>query len=215
MSETRATFPCDNLSLEGVYNVPDGEGHFAAVVVCHPHPLYGGMMDNNVVIAVCQALAQASIISLRFNFRGVGLSQGQHDNSIGEQDDIGAALSFIASLEQVDRERLGLCGYSFGAGVALDVAARDERVKALALVSPLLSHPSPIESYGKPKLLLWGSRDLALPAADLKSFTDELPEPRQYEIISGADHFWWGYEGEIAPRIATFFTDTLHPDSQS
>ena len=215
MTETRITFPYGDLSLEGVSSVPEGKGPFAAVVVCHPHPLYGGMMDNNVVIAVCRALMQTSIASLRFNFRGVGRSQGRHAEGVGEQDDVSAALSFLASMEGVDQDRIGLCGYSFGAGVALEVAARNEQVKALALVSLILSHPSPIESYVKPKLLLWGSQDLALPAADLMSFTEGLPEPKQYEVIPGADHFWRGYEDKLAPRVAAFFAGTLKPPAQA
>ena len=86
--ETRVTFPCSDRSLEGVSSVPEGKGPFTAVVVCHPHPLYGGMMDNNVVIAVCRAVSQTSIASLRFNFRGVGRSQGGHAEGVGEQDDV-------------------------------------------------------------------------------------------------------------------------------
>jgi len=211
MTENRVTFFCGALSLEGMSIVPKGEGPFAGVVVCHPHPLHGGMMDNNIVVAVCQALSHASIASLRFNFRGVGRSQGVHDNGIGEQDDVAAALSFLSSTEGVDRDRLGLCGYSFGAGVALDVATKNEMVKALALVSPILSPASPLEGYVKPKLLLWGSEDLALPAVDLKSFADELPEPKQYKVISGADHLWWGYEDKVGARVAAFFTDALNP----
>jgi alpha/beta superfamily hydrolase len=215
MTETSVTFPCGDLSLEGVSSVPEGKGPFAAVMVCHPHPLYGGTMDNNVVIAICRALMQTSITSLRFNFRGVGGSQGEHAEGVGEQDDVAAALSFLASMEGVDQDRIGLCGYSFGAGIALEVAARNEKVKALALVSPMLSHPSPIESYVKPKLLLWGSQDLALPAADLKSFTEGLPGPKQYEVIPGADHSWRGYEDKLAPRVAAFFTETLKPSAQA
>ncbi len=194
--------------------MPEGKGASAAVVVCHPHPFRGGMMDNNVVIAICRALTQTSIASLRFNFRGVGRSQGKHGDGIGEQDDVAAALSFLSSMETVDQARIGLCGYSFGADVALQVAARDEQVKALALVSPILSRPSPIESYVKPKLLLWGSQDLVLPAADLKSFTEELPEPKQYEVIPMADHSWWGYEDKVATKVAAFFADTLKPPAQ-
>jgi alpha/beta superfamily hydrolase len=212
---TRVTFPCGDLSLEGISSVPEGKGPFAAVAVCHPDPLRGGMMDNNVVIAICRALTQTSIASLRFNFRGVGRSHGKHGDGIGEQDDVAAALSFLSSMETVDQTRIGLCGYSFGASVALQVAARDEQVKALALVSPILSRPSPIESYVKPKLLLWGSQDLALPAADLKSFTEGLPEPSQYEAIPGADHFWWGYEDKAATKVAAFFADTLKPPAQA
>ena len=87
MTETRVTFPCGDLTLEGVTSVPEGEGPFPAVAVCHPHPLQGGMMDNNVVFAVCRSLMRASIASLRFNFRGVGRSEGRHDEGAGEQDD--------------------------------------------------------------------------------------------------------------------------------
>jgi alpha/beta superfamily hydrolase len=211
MNETRVTIPCGDLSLEGALSVPDGDGPFAGVVVCHPHPLYGGMMDNNVVNAVCRALAEASMATLRFNFRGVGGSQGDHDGGAGERDDVSAALSLLASVAGVDPGRIGLCGYSFGAGVAVEVAPGDERVRALALVSPLLAPPSPIEGYGRPKLLLWGSRDLALPEAHLDRFTTGLPDPKQFEIIEGADHFWGGHEGRIGPAIAAFFADTLAP----
>lgn len=215
MIETRVTFPCGDLSLEGVVAIPEAVFPCSAVVVCHPHPLYGGIMENNVVIAVCQALSSASIASLRFNFRSVGGSQGKHDNGVGEQDDVVAALSFLSSMGGVDQNRIGICGYSFGAGVALEVAVKNEQVKALALISPVLSHPSPITSYARPKLLLWGSQDLALPQADFKSFTDALPGPKQYEVIPGADHFWWGHEARVATRVAAFFTNTLNMPSQA
>lgn len=208
MNETRVTIPCGDISLEGVYRVLEGEAPFAAVVVCHPHPLYGGMMDNNVVIPICHALTENLIACLRFNFRGVGSSQGAHDNGVGERDDVAAALTFVSSMTGIDRDRIGLCGYSFGAGVALEVAAVDERVKALALVSPLLASRA-IQSYVKPKLLLWGSRDLALPAADLGEFMKGVQEPVQYDVIEGADHFWGGFEDDVASRIAAFFADTI------
>ena len=209
MNEKKVTFSCGDLCLEGISSIPEGKGPFAAVVACHPHPLYGGMMDNNIVIAVCAALSRLSIASLRFNFRGVSASQGVHDHGIGEQDDVAAALTLVSSMENIDKDRIGLCGYSFGAGVALDVAVKDERVKALALISPILSHSSPIESYVKPKLLLWGSDDLALPAVDLSRFTEELPDPKQYRVISGADHLWWGYEDKVGDRVASFFEEAF------
>ena len=209
MNATRVTFPCGTLSLEGVSFMPDGEVPFPGVVVCHPHPLMGGTMDNNVVIAVCQALVQESIASLMFNFRGVGGSQGAHAHGIGEQDDVAAALSYLSSIEGIDQGRIGLCRYSFGAGVALEAAAKTEQAHALALVSPILAHPSPIENYIKPKLLLWGSYDMALPGIELKSFTEDLPEPKQYEVIRGADHFWGGYENDMAAKVAAFFAEML------
>jgi hypothetical protein len=212
MIDTTVTFPCGDLMLKGISTVPEGDGPFPGVVVCHPHPLYGGMMDNNVVYAVCKALERSSMATLRFNFRGVGGSEGRYDNGVGEQEDIAAALTYLSSTEKVDPERIGLCGYSFGAGVALDTAARDERVKALALVSPILSPPSPAESYARPKLLLWGSRDMAVPTSDFDRFTSQLPEPKEYHVVNEADHFWWGYETGMAEMVSGFFAGWLKAD---
>jgi alpha/beta superfamily hydrolase len=210
MTERRLLFSCGELMLEGVAAIPEGGGNpMPGVVVCHPHPLYGGMMDNNVVHAICRELARASIAYLRFNFRGVEGSQGRHGDGVDEQEDVAAALTCLASLDGVDPDRIGLSGYSFGAGVALEVAPRDERAKALALVSPVLARPSPLESYTRPKLLLWGSQDIVVPVADLNAFTIDLPDPKDYEIVEGADHFWWGYEGKLGPRVASFFKETL------
>ena len=136
--QSQVRFPASGIVLEGVFERPKGEAPVPAVVVCHPHPLYGGDMHNNVVAVICQALAQVSIATLRFNFRGVGRSEGSHEEGIGEQDDVRGALDFLQSSQGVDRGRLGLAGYSFGTKVAAPVALRETRVGALALVSPFL-----------------------------------------------------------------------------
>jgi len=208
MTEKTVSFHSGNLALEGVYTAPQGEGPFPAVVVCHPHPLYGGMMDNNVVLAVCHALSRVAIASLRFNFRGVGGSEGAHDGGIGERDDVAAAIGFVTSAAGIEADRIGLCGYSFGAVVALEAAARTAQVRALTLISPILSPGSPLEGYEKPKLLIWGSRDLALPAG-LDSLMAKVAGPKQYEAVTGADHFWWGYEDRIGSAAADFFSSEL------
>jgi len=205
VTESRVSFPCGDLLLEGVVSVPAGEGPFPAVVVCHPHPLYGGSMDNNVVYAICKGLAQVSIAWLRFNFRGVGGSQGVYADGVGERDDVAAATSYLSGMAGVDVERIGLCGYSFGAGVALEVAPQDERVKALALVSPVVSASNPIADYVKPKLILSGSADEFADAGSLQRLAGGLPEPNEFELVNGVDHFWWGYESKIADRVADFF----------
>jgi alpha/beta superfamily hydrolase len=201
------TFPCGGLSLEGMCHSPEGEGPFAAVVVCHPHPLYGGSMSNNVVLAVCQTLAQQSILALRFNFRGVGGSQGELADQATGQEDVRAALSYVASVEDVDPGRIGLCGYSFGAGVAVTGAASEEQVRAVAVISPPLQ-PSVVQGLRgcvKPRLLIGGSEDRFISAEELLRLVEEIPPPKDHEIVSGADHFWWGYEGEAATRVAAFF----------
>ncbi len=136
--QSQVRFSASGIVLEGIFERPKAEAPFPAVVVCHPHPLYGGDMYNNVVSVICQALAQESIATLRFNFRGVGRSEGEHEEGVGEQTDVSAALDFLQSAEGVDKGRLGLAGYSFGTKVAMPVALRDERVRAVALVSPFL-----------------------------------------------------------------------------
>ena len=209
MIETRVRFPCGDLSLEGITSVPEGKGPFAAVVVCHPHPLYGGDMDNNVVIPVCRSLGQASIASLRFNFRGVGMSQGKFADGIGEQDDVLAAISYLSTLEIVDRERIGLCGYSFGGAMALDIAPSDARVKALALISPTVPSHVSLTKYAKPKLIICGSADQFVSIITLQRLAEELPPPNEYEFVAGADHFWGGYEGKVATKVAAFFANAL------
>ena len=97
MKQTRVSFSSGGLSLEGILAIPEGAGSFPAVIICHPHPLYGGNMDNNVVLSLSDTLTQASLASFKFNFRGVGGSQGEFGQGIGEQEDVEAAISFIST----------------------------------------------------------------------------------------------------------------------
>ncbi len=211
MKETRVRFPSGKLSLEGILWVPDGIGPFPAVVVCHPHPLYGGSMDNNVVDALCAALTQASLAAFKFNFRGVGGSEGEYSGGKGEQEDVSAAISFVVERGEVDRQRPGLAGYSAGAGFGFPAGIADARVKALAGVAPPLSmfDFEPLRTCLKPKLLVCGTEDEFIPVTQFKGFCQKLPEPKQCVIIDGADHFWWGFESLLASKVVTFFEQAL------
>ena len=211
MKKTRVSFSSGGLSLEGILAVPEGMAPFPAVIVCHPHPLYGGSMDNNVVNSLSETLTQASLVSFKFNFRGVGESQGKSGQGIGEREDVEAAISFISTVKEVDPGRIGLAGYSAGAGFALPVGFNDDRIKALAAVSP----PIPmfdfdfLKSCPKPKLLISGSRDDLISINQLLEFCQNLPEPKECENVEGADHFWWGYESFLAAKVTAFFTKVL------
>jgi alpha/beta superfamily hydrolase len=211
MKEKRVSFPCGGLILEGILAIPEGAGLFPAVIICHPHPLYGGNMSSNVVSSISETLAQASLVSFKFNFRGVAGSQGEFGQGIGEQEDVEAAISYISTVKEVDSERIGIAGYSAGAGFALPVGFNDDRIKALAAVSPPLS----MFDFGflrkcpKPKLLISGSRDDLIKAKQVLEFYRKLPEPKECEIIERADHFWWGYESRLADKVAGFFTRVL------
>ena len=211
MKKTGVRFSCGELSLEGILGVPEGNGPFPAVIICHPHPLYGGSMYNNVVCSLSEALTQASLISFKFNFRGVGESQGEYSQGIGEQEDTSAAISFVAGVAGADSERIGLAGYSAGAGFSVPVGVRDARIKALAAVSPPLSmfDFEPLRDCPKPKLLISGDRDEFTPVSQFLQFCQRLSEPKECLSIDGADHFWSGYELALAGKVATFFGKTL------
>ena len=207
MNRVHITFPCGDISLEGVWHFPENTEQLPAVIVCHPHPLYGGNMSSNIVFAICQALAQQSIAALRFNFRGVGKSSGTFGEGIAEQEDVKAALALISSTPNIDQKRIGLAGYSFGASVALPVAVQDGRVNLLALVSPALldSGWEQLKGYTKPKFLIAGDNDFVIPQQQFWQHIKDIPEPKQCQVISGADHFWEGFEEEVAHKVTQFF----------
>jgi len=211
MKERTVTFLSDELCLEGILTAPGPTTPFPAVVVCHPHPHYGGSMNNNVVCAVSEALTQASLASLRFNFRGVGDSQGEFGHGITEREDVKAAISYARTVTEIDSERIGLAGYSAGAGFALPIASNDERIKAVAAISlPLFMFDlDPLRNCTKPKFLIAGSKDDLIPTRQFFEFCQGLPEPKEYESIEGADHFWRGHERALAVRVAAFFSRTL------
>lgn len=206
------TFKSGSLTLEGIYHYPASANKVPGVLVCHPHTLYGGDMANIVVVAVCRFLEKCSMAALRFNFRGAGKSQGTFDEGNGEQDDLSAALDYLSSLDMVDPLRIGLIGYSFGAGVALSVASQLDSVKAIALISPPFSRTpgfSSFKKYEKPKLIVSGGRDSFIPVEEVKKYTEQLKRPKRLEIISDTDHFWWD-RAEIAARnVADFMAENL------
>jgi alpha/beta superfamily hydrolase len=211
MNRKAVTFPCGQLTLEGSYSYPESKDALAAVVICHPHPLYGGSMNNNVVMKLASVLSNTSIAALMFNFRGVGRSEGSYGGSIGEREDVSAAIDWLLSQPGVDGERIGLAGYSFGAMVGAPVACLDVRVKAVALIAPPLDTEQ-IELLKKctiPKLIIGGSEDdVALPE-EIEMWSNELPEPKRFHIIEGANHFWQGYEDTVAETVKTFMFEFL------
>jgi alpha/beta superfamily hydrolase len=207
MDETRLTIPSGPLELEGVLHTPTGGGPVPVVVVCHPHPRYGGDMANNVVMAVVRGAVARGIAALRFNFRGVGRSAGTYDDGRGEQDDVRTALACAAARPEVDATRLGLAGYSFGAVMAALTA--DERVAALALIAPpLAAHLGDrLASFQRPLLLLAGERDQFCPADALHRLAAQ--SRAELVLVPGADHFWFGQERRIEEAVGDFLARHL------
>jgi uncharacterized protein len=201
MKEEHVTFKAGDLTLEGLMANPGGGAR--AAVVCHPHPMYGGSMNNNVVEAILATLWQFGCSTLRFNFRGVGASEGEHDGGIGEVDDALEALTFLQSQDGVHHEAAIMAGYSFGAAVALEAGLRNAdigRIVAVALPVAMIPPPSS-ERVTKPILLASGDRDSYSPIPKLEELVRKLGAAAQLEIVKGADHFFGGYEDQLSAAI--------------
>lgn len=204
-------FKCGELTLEGYLELPEGAGPFPASIVCHPHSLYGGEMHNNVVMGVCINLVENQIAALRFNFRGVGNSEGEFGEGIKEQDDTKAALEFLLQRDEIDHKKIALTGYSFGAFVGLAALNNNENIKTLVGISPplLLFEFNYLKNCTKPKLLIIGDMDQFTPENEFKDFYEDLPVPKEKRILKGADHFYWDYENELGKIVAEFLQKTL------
>jgi len=168
------------------------DGARGGLVVCHPHPLYGGDMDNPVVVRAVEVSAQGGVSTCRFNFRGVGRSSGAHAKGEGEQDDVKAALEWLEQRLPAGTP-LGLAGYSFGAWVSASVAASGICLAALCLIAPPLSmfDFAALAECDSELLIVAGTRDTYCPIAGLAALAERLPTAR-VETIEGADHFFFG-----------------------
>jgi uncharacterized protein len=203
MKELPTTFRSGELTLEGL--LANRGGETPAAVVCHPHPIYGGSMYNNVVDAILAAMWQLGYSTLRFNFRGVAASEGEHDGGRGEADDAAAAMAFLLSQPGVSKNGAVMAGYSFGAMVAVGAGyelADVSRIVAVAL--PLsMTEPQVPDGASKPLLLVSGDHDSYSPVAALTALQAKIGNSAQLEVIKGADHFFGGSEVELARVIAT------------
>lgn len=170
-------------------------------VVCHPHPLFGGTMHNKVVYQAAKALHGRGIPVLRFNFRGAGLSEGTHDKGRGEQDDVRAALDYLA--REFPGRAILLGGFSFGAWVGLRVGCDDARVtKLIGLGIPVNdSDLSYLRTCGKPKLIVQGGNDQFGSRDKVEELFAEMPEPKRLVIVDGVDHFFGGKLNEAGTAI--------------
>jgi alpha/beta superfamily hydrolase len=188
--------------LEAVLMLPDTPP-LAAAVVCHAHPLHGGVMHFKPVFRAAKALQASGLAALRFNFRGVGRSEGQHDNGEGEQDDARAALG------EMERRFPGLPlvigGFSFGSAMALRVAARDARVRAVAALGyPLRrgADTAPLDQVLQPRLFVQGEHDEFGPGDELRALVAPLPPPLELVVVPAADHYFTGQLEPLHDAIA-------------
>jgi len=197
------SFASDGLTLEGVLHLPDSTPA-PGLVVCHPHPQYGGDMRNNVVSAVCETALAVGVAALRFNFRGTGGSEGAYDGGRGEQQDAAAALSYLRSLAEIDAGRVALAGYSFGAGVALRAAGDNRGLSALIAISIPTAGGWPQGDSACPVLFLSGDGDQYSDPEALRRLAAGLGDQSEVTVMPGVDHFWAGAEDRLRETISDY-----------
>jgi hypothetical protein len=203
--------------LEALLNSGAENATYSAVV-CHPHPLFGGTLHNKVVFHTMKALNSFGFPVLRFNFRGTGLSQGEHDKGIGEVQDVRTALDWLDAEFHLP---IIFAGFSFGSAVGLRAACADHRVRAVigvgTPVAPVAADTEEPRVYTfdflqdcrKPKLFVSGARDQFGPRAKLQSLVESLPEPKKLIIIEGADHFFEGRLRELREAIEKWVKEAV------
>jgi len=200
--------------LEAILWTPSAPAHRRpplARVVCHPHPLFGGTMHNKVVYRAAKSLDALGLPVLRFNFRGAGLSAGEHNRGVGEQDDVRAALDFLA--KQFRSLPLLLAGFSFGAWVGLRVGCEDPRVSHLiGLGIPVNSSDfSFLKSSKKPKLFVHGSADRYGAVEKVKRLVASIPGDNHLVVVTGADHFFSDKLDQLDVAITTWLQTSVFP----
>jgi uncharacterized protein len=181
-----------------------------AALVCHPHPLFGGTMHNKVVFQAAKALDQFGLPVLRFNFRGAGKSGGAHDRGRGEQDDVRAAVDFLA--DEFPGLPVLLAGFSFGSWVGLRVGCEDVRAAELIGIGVPVNDSdfSYLSACKKSKLFVQGSKDQFGELEKVKTLVASLPGDNRLIAVNDADHFFTGKLDQLGRAIADWLTER-HP----
>ncbi len=213
MRQTAIGFYSKKLELEGVLSTPSDGGAYeaAAVAVCHSHPVLGGDMNDSLVTAVCQAADQQGMVTLRFNFRGVGGSQGEFTNGKEEHHDARAAIDVLRSWPGVGRKRVGIVGYSAGATILLDGFRRLRGASAFVLVAPTLAalRSSRFLNDKRPRLVIAASEDRVAPSLEIQRLLDGGRGPVRFHDVAGADHSMRGHQQEVGEVAAEFLIQHL------
>ncbi len=191
--------------LEGLLRLDDSmAATHSAAVICHPHPLGGGTLNNKVVATLAKALNGAGMPALRFNFRGVGRSTGSYDEGRGEADDVRAALAWLA--ERYPTRSLLLAGFSFGTWIGLPVGCADARVTRLIGVGVPVSllDVAALADCPKSKLIVQGDHDEYGSLDRLQDWYDQLTAPKDLRIVGDSGHFFDRHLDEVQAIVTAW-----------
>jgi uncharacterized protein len=186
--------------LEAILELPPDSPVQEVAVICHPHPLYGGTMTNKVVHMLAKACNELGLPTIRFNYRGVGASEGNYDEGNGETDDAVAALDWAR--KRWPDANLWLAGFSFGGAVAIRAAVRREVVR-LITVAPAIQRVAVDEKNLPtcPWLVVQGDEDELVNATEIQNWAASLPAPPEVAMLKGVQHFFHGRMNDLRQTV--------------
>src|SRR5258706_6696989 len=192
--------------MEGILHVPSIEKPARVVVLCHPQPASSDMHDPLSLVLAQRLAAEAGMLALRFNFRGVGKSQGQQTDGRMEPLDLAGAINAILGQPDANRDKVAVICHGFGANIALMYAPYDQRIRTVLAISLLLyriGNGFP-KAFERPKLFITGEFDEICPRHKLEPFVEQQPGPKGMNVITGARHLMRGYEDETAHAVIKY-----------
>ena len=194
--------------LEALLEEPEDQAPRMAALLCHPHPLHGGTMHNKVVYRVARGLRRSGLVVLRFNFRGVGASEGEHAHMIGEIEDARAALAWIR--QRYPGLPFALAGFSFGARVITRLGCAIENSAFLMVVGHSTQRDNTyLENCQVPKIFIQSTHDEFGPRAELEAVYARLSQPKQLIWIEAADHFFGGALEQLEEEVKNAATRSV------
>lgn len=178
--------------LEALLEEPEQGEPREAILVCHPHPQHGGTMHNKVVYRIARGLRKSGAVVLRFNYRGVNLSEGEYGHGVGEVEDAKAALDWFR--ERYPELPYSLAGFSFGARIALHLGCGNSGAKRVLAVGFPTTYKNRdyMQECRLPKIFIQSTRDEHGPMPDLEAVVAQIPEPKRVIFVEAGDHFFQG-----------------------
>ena len=191
--------------IEGVAHLPTGAKHAPVVILCHPQPASSDMRDSLTTL-LARRLADAGLIALRFNFRGVGQSQGQQSDGRMEPLDLAGAIDYALAQPGVDTTKVCVVGHGFGAYIALLYGPYDQRIRTVVAISlPMYRVAGGLsKTFERPKLFVTGEFDEICPLFKLEPFVEQLKGPKGIKVIVGARHLMRDYEEAALTTIMKY-----------
>jgi hypothetical protein len=187
-------------ALEALVELPASAAPQRVAIICHPHPLHGGTLTNKVVYTLARAMQARGAVAVRFNYRGVGASEGQYDGGVGEIEDALAAVAYAA--ERWPGSSLILAGFSFGANVALRAAARSSPEWLVSVAPAVAMLRGPVAAPKCPWLIVQGDADEIVDAGQVQRWAAQFTPAPQLHLLAGVGHFFHGTLHELGELVS-------------